>query len=144
MQSVTQRFLRYVSFDTKSDPNSETCPSSAKQKLLGAALVEEMKAMGIEDARMDENGYVYGTVPGDPRLRTALDDIGDVDILFPVQIDDGKHIIQQLTRGANEGKTLQILLLTGAFAHEHNVCIFIAHTKYHIVPLFAQTAFDAG
>ena len=71
MQSVTQRFLRYVSFDTKSDPNSETCPSSAKQKLLGAALVEEMKAMGIEDARMDEKGYVYGTVPGDPRLPTV-------------------------------------------------------------------------
>ena len=71
MQSVIERFLRYVSFDTKSDPNSETCPSSAKQKLLGAALVEEMKAMGIEDARMDENGYVYGTVPGDPRLPTV-------------------------------------------------------------------------
>ena len=70
MQTVTQRFLRYVSFDTKSDPNSETCPSSAKQKLLGAALVEEMKAMGIEDAHMDEYGYVYGTVPGDPKLPT--------------------------------------------------------------------------
>jgi len=70
MQSVIDRFLRYVSFDTKSDPNSETCPSSAKQKLLGAALVEEMKAMGIADARMDESGYVYGTVPGDPSLPT--------------------------------------------------------------------------
>ena len=70
MQSVIDRFLRYVSFDTKSDPNSETCPSSAKQKLLGAALVEDMKAMGIQDAFMDENGYVYGTVPGDPRLPT--------------------------------------------------------------------------
>ena len=70
MQSVIDRFLRYVSFDTKSDPDSETCPSSAKQKLLGAALVEEMKAMGISDAYMDENGYVYGTVPGDPRLPT--------------------------------------------------------------------------
>ena len=70
MQTVTERFLRYVSFDTKSDPHSETCPSSAKQKLLGAALVEEMKAMGIADAFMDENGYVYGTVPGDPRLPT--------------------------------------------------------------------------
>ena len=70
MQTVIERFLRYVSFDTKSDPFSETCPSSAKQKLLGAALVEEMKAMGIEDAFMDENGYVYGTVPGDPSLPT--------------------------------------------------------------------------
>ena len=70
MQTVIERFLRYVSFDTQSDPNSETCPSTSKQKLLGAALVEEMKAMGIEDAHMDEYGYVYGTVPGDPRLPT--------------------------------------------------------------------------
>ncbi len=70
MTSVTERFLKYVSFDTKSDEFSETCPSTAKQKLLGAALVEEMKAIGITDARMDENGYVCGTVPGDPRLPT--------------------------------------------------------------------------
>ena len=71
MNTVTERFLKYVSFDTMSDEASETCPSSAKQKLLGAALVEEMKAMGIRDAFMDEDGYVYGTVPGDPSLPTV-------------------------------------------------------------------------
>ena len=70
MTTVTERFLKYVSFDTMSDEFSETCPSSEKQKRLGAALVEEMKDMGIQDARMDENGYVYGTVPGDPKLPT--------------------------------------------------------------------------
>lgn len=70
MKTVTERFLHYVSFDTMSDESSETCPSTPKQKLLGAALVEEMKQMGIADARMDENGYVYGTVPGDPSLPT--------------------------------------------------------------------------
>ena len=70
MTTVVERFLKYVSFDTQSDEFSETCPSTEKQKALGAALVEEMKAMGIEDARMDENGYVYGTVPGDPSLPT--------------------------------------------------------------------------
>ena len=70
MKTVTERFLKYVSFDTMSDEFSETCPSSAKQKLLGAALVEEMKEMGIADAFMDEYGYVYGTVPGDPKLPT--------------------------------------------------------------------------
>ena len=70
MTTVTERFLKYVSFDTQSDEFSETCPSTEKQKALGAYLVEEMKAMGIEDARMDEHGYVYGTVPGDPRLPT--------------------------------------------------------------------------
>ena len=71
MTSVSDRFLKYVSFDTMSDESSETCPSSAKQKLLGAALVEEMKEMGISDAFMDEHGYVYGTVPGDPGLPTV-------------------------------------------------------------------------
>ena len=68
MESVSQRFLRYVSFDTQSDEASTTCPTTAKQKLLGAALVAEMKAMGISDAFMDDFGYVYGTVPGDPSL----------------------------------------------------------------------------
>ena len=70
MTTVADRFLKYVSFDTQSDEMSETCPSSAKQKILGAALVEEMLAMGITDAHMDENGYVYGTVPGNPALPT--------------------------------------------------------------------------
>ena len=70
MQTVQERFLRYVSFDTQSDGASETCPSTAKQKLLGQQLVKEMQEMGIADAFMDENGYVYGTVPGDPKLPT--------------------------------------------------------------------------
>ena len=70
MTSVSERFLRYVSFDTQSDPASPTCPSTDKQKLLGAAIVEEMLAMGIADAHMDEHGYVYGIVPGDPSLPT--------------------------------------------------------------------------
>ncbi|MBQ8910800.1 MAG: peptidase T [Oscillospiraceae bacterium] len=68
MESVSERFLRYVSFDTQSDEFSESCPSTAKQKALGQQLVKEMLSMGIRDARMDENGYVYGTVPGDPSL----------------------------------------------------------------------------
>lgn len=70
MEPVEKRFLRYVSYETTSDEFSETCPSTANQKVLGAAIVEEMLAMGIQDARMDENGYVYGTVPGDPSLPT--------------------------------------------------------------------------
>ena len=70
MTSVIERFLKYVSFDTKSDEDSATCPSTDKQKILGAALVEEMLALGISDAHMDDNGYIYGTVPGDPSLPT--------------------------------------------------------------------------
>ncbi len=70
MINVLERFLRYVAFDTQSDEFSETCPSTDKQRLFAASLVKEMQEMGIEDAYMDENGYVYGTVPGDPKLPT--------------------------------------------------------------------------
>ncbi len=70
MTSVIERFLKYVSFDTQSNEDSETCPSTDKQKILGAELVKEMLAMGIEDAHMDADGYIYGTVPGDPNLPT--------------------------------------------------------------------------
>ncbi len=48
--TITERLLHHVSFDTQSDESSETCPSTAKQKLLGEALVEEMRAMGIADS----------------------------------------------------------------------------------------------
>ena len=70
MERVWERFLRYVRYDTESDEFSETCPSTPGQSMLGRALVEEMLAMGIEDAYMDDNGYVYGTVPGDPAKPT--------------------------------------------------------------------------
>lgn len=68
--TVSERFLKYVSFNTRSNEESETCPSTEGQRKLGKALVEEMLTMGIQDAYMDEDGYVYGTVPGDPRLPT--------------------------------------------------------------------------
>lgn len=61
--TVTERFLRYVQIDTQSDPNSGTTPSTEKQKNLGKILVQELKEMGIQDAEMDEFGYVYATVP---------------------------------------------------------------------------------
>ena len=70
MSNVLDRFLKYVAFDTKSDEESETCPSTDKQKVLGAELVKEMLEMGIADAHMDADGYIYGTIPGDPSLPT--------------------------------------------------------------------------
>ncbi len=64
--NVIDRFLKYVSYDTTSDENSETVPSTAKQKVLGEYLVSELKAAGCADARMDEFGYVYGNLPATP------------------------------------------------------------------------------
>ena len=61
--SVSERFQRYVQIDTQSDSNSPTCPSTDKQKNLGKLLVEELLAFGISDAAIDDNGYVYATIP---------------------------------------------------------------------------------
>jgi tripeptide aminopeptidase len=61
--TVTERFIRYAKIDTQSNPDSDTCPSTMKQKNLGKLLVEELLAMGIKDAEMDELGYVYATIP---------------------------------------------------------------------------------
>lgn len=61
--TVAERFLRYVTIDTQSDPESPTCPSTEKQKNLGRLLVQELQEIGITDAELDEHGYVYATIP---------------------------------------------------------------------------------
>ena len=61
--NITERFLKYVSFGTNSDDNSETCPSTASQLELGEYLASELKEIGLSDVGMDENGYVYGVLP---------------------------------------------------------------------------------
>ncbi|MDP9837955.1 tripeptide aminopeptidase [Neorhizobium huautlense] len=61
--TVLDRFLRYVVIDTQSDASSPTQPSTAKQLTLGKLLVEELQAIGISDAHLDEHGYVYATIP---------------------------------------------------------------------------------
>ena len=61
--TASEKFLRYVQVDTQSDPQSNTFPSTEKQKDLSKILAEELKQMGIADAHMDEWGYVYATIP---------------------------------------------------------------------------------
>jgi tripeptide aminopeptidase len=61
--TVNESFLKYVTIDTQSDPTSDTFPSTEKQKDLGRLLVNELQAIGIGDAYLDEYGYVYATIP---------------------------------------------------------------------------------
>ena len=61
---VLQRFLRYVRIDTTSDQDSETYPSTAKQRDLGELLERELRELGLDDAELTEHGYVFATVPG--------------------------------------------------------------------------------
>lgn len=70
--TVTERFLRYVAIDTQSDPKSRSQPSTEKQKNLGRLLVEELLAIGLKDAHMDEHGNVYATVPSNTDKRVPV------------------------------------------------------------------------
>lgn len=74
-----ERFMKYIQYDTTSDERSETCPSTAKQLVLAKELVEEMKALGLQDVRMDEHGYVYGCVPANEEGRPVIGLIAHMD-----------------------------------------------------------------
>ncbi len=61
--TVLERFLRYIAVDTMSEPEKEMIPSTEKQKDLAKMLTEELRSMGANEVKMDEHGYVYGTIP---------------------------------------------------------------------------------
>ena len=63
---VTERFLKYVSFDTTSSETSDTVPTTAHQKELGRYLADELARLGLENALMDLLGYVYAVLPATP------------------------------------------------------------------------------
>lgn len=79
MEKAYERLLRYAAVDTKSNPDSDTCPSTPGQKVLGAMLVEELKALGLSDAEMDENGYVFATLEGNAEDRPTIGLLAHVD-----------------------------------------------------------------
>ena len=59
-----ERLLNYVKYDTASDGGSQTCPSTEKQLVFARVLEQEMRDLGLQNVRLDQNGYLYGTVPG--------------------------------------------------------------------------------
>ena len=77
--NITERFLKYVSFPTMSDENSETCPSSAKQLALSRFLADELTALGLTDVELDEHGYLYATLEANCRCNTTIGLIAHVD-----------------------------------------------------------------
>lgn len=63
MEKVLERFLKYVKYDTKSDPDSEACPSTGGQYSFGEDLVKELLEIGLTDVSIDKNGYIMATLP---------------------------------------------------------------------------------
>ena len=76
-----ERFLKYIQYDTASDAASDTCPSTEKQLALGRALADEMRVMGIADARIDAHGYVYGSIPANTEGLPAIGLIAHMDVV---------------------------------------------------------------
>lgn len=70
--TASERFLRYVQVDTQSDPHSSTYPTTEKQKDLSKVLVEELLQIGLNDAHMDEWGYVYATIPSNTEKKVPV------------------------------------------------------------------------
>ncbi len=72
--TVKEKFLRYVQVETTSHADCESCPSSPNQMVLARMLVNELQAMGVANARVDEHGYVYAVIPakGDHPARVGL------------------------------------------------------------------------
>lgn len=69
---TAERLMCYVQVDTQSDPHSDASPTTEKQKDLSSMLVQELLSMGIEDAEMDEYGYVYATIPGNVNKKVPV------------------------------------------------------------------------
>jgi len=94
MSQIVERFKRYIAIDTKSDENSQTCPSTKGQLELGALLVKELKELGLEDAKQDENGYVYATLQSN--IDKKVPTIGFIAHLDTSPDMDGKCINPQI------------------------------------------------
>jgi tripeptide aminopeptidase len=78
-EKLKQRFLKYISFDTQSCDESNTIPSTMKQKDLGEYLANELSSLGISEAFMDEHGYVYAYIPSNCGSENTLGLIAHLD-----------------------------------------------------------------
>lgn len=70
--NIVERFLNYVSYDTQSSEDSNTTPSTAKQLVFAKALKEELEDVGLKDVEMDDNGYIYATLPANVNKKVPV------------------------------------------------------------------------
>jgi len=100
--TCTERFLRYVKYDTQSDENSKSFPSTEKQKILSADLVKELKEIGLKDAHLDEWGYVIASLPSNIKKDVpAIAFIAHVDTSPAVTGKDVKAVINKNYQGGD-------------------------------------------
>ena len=95
---VLDRFLRYVRIDTTSDSDSESYPSTAKQRDLGEVLARELRELGLDDVEFTEHGYVFATVPG-----SAGPTVGLIAHMDTSADESGTNVQPQLVRNYDGG-----------------------------------------
>lgn len=101
MKKVHERFLEYVKVDTKSDEETRTTPSTKGQLELGKILVEELKAIGLQDVRIDEFGYVYGTVKGN--IDKKVPTVGFISHMDTAPDMSGRNVKPQIVENYDGG-----------------------------------------
>src|SRR4029450_9164720 len=105
MSAVLDRFLRYVQYDTQSDENSDTYPSTSKQLVLLKDLAAELGSLGLNDAVIDQYGYVTATVP--PTSRKHVPAIG-----FIAHVDTSPELsganVRQIVHRTDEDRGLGV------------------------------------
>jgi len=100
--TVVDRFLKYVKYDTQSLENSDTYPSTEKQKILGKELVKELKKMGLSDAKIDKYGYVTATLKATTKKEVpTIGLIAHMDTSPDVSGKDVKPIIHKKYQGGD-------------------------------------------
>lgn len=100
-KELIERLTRYVQVDTRSNPDSGTCPSTPGQLELGRMLVDELKAIGLTDAAMDDNGYVMATLPGNTDRSVPV--IGFLAHLDTATDFTGKNVKPQIVEAYDGG-----------------------------------------
>ena len=127
---LKDRFLKYVSFDTQSDENSNTFPSTDKQLVLLNYLADEMRSLGMVDVTVDKYGYAMGTIPASQGYENApvIGFISHVDTSPDMSGQNVKpHVIESY-----DGEDIQLnAALTMKVSEFPELKNFVGHTLIH-------------
>ncbi|MGN5114761.1 peptidase T [Aeromonas jandaei] len=99
MDTLLERFLRYVTFHTRSDETNPACPSSEGQLIFARALQEEMEALGLTQVTLDEHGYLTGCLPGNQPDAPAIGLIAHMDTADY----EAEHVVAQIIENYQGG-----------------------------------------
>ncbi|CAM3637248.1 Peptidase T [Vibrio aerogenes CECT 7868] len=101
MESLVDRFLRYVSFDTQSNPYKSSCPSTSGQKKLAQYIFDELLALGLKDVSLDLHGYVMARLPSN--VDHDVPSIGFISHLDTSPDASGKNVTPQIVENYQGG-----------------------------------------